>query len=533
MPETTTPGFFTSQTAPAQTFRKFGLRARGWRREQPPDFAYAELSLAARFRNALEELGGLYAAYARFLAWRADLLRTEFLGRLRHVRTDWPTIPRGEVAQILAAELGEPGIELARSLESGPCWNTLSRCAYRARYKDRAVAVQVARDPVSEASLEAFARQVARLDEERIRPATRPEVVEQFHQWIRLAENPARERSYMEALQAVRGRTLVEYPRLVSEISSERVLVLEWVDGEAGPALIARGASEFVDKAAECALEQICTVSAVDADFDPDAMVLTPAGKLALRRADRLVAIPPALVAACLKYVAAVLAGNAPAAAHLLVRLASGRTALHLESRLLDELSNLEPELKVNLQFPPSAGVFEGNWRALRHTGIETPLFLDAMHRNLVTVGYWNAEATAQAQPASDSIAEAQWPVLGRMLRTRVGELLSRDVASDWLIGSGLLFFEGLRQVNRMAEQLRENEMAIGVDLQTADGQEAKRHRSIRDGIIIGMLVVIFLVSLRLTVAAQEAGSGAWLTGFSVLALLTALALFWFVSRFE
>ena len=57
-----------------------------------------------------------------------------------------------------------------------------------------------------------------------------------------------------------------------------------------------------------------------------------------------------------------------------------------LEARLLDELSNLEPELKINLQFPASAAVFEGNWRALKRTGARKPLFLDILHRNLIAV---------------------------------------------------------------------------------------------------------------------------------------------------
>ena len=50
----------------------------------------------------------------------------------------------------------------------------------------------------------------------------------------------------------------------------------------------------------------------------------------------------------------------------------------------------------MNLQFPPSAAIFEGNWRALARTGAEKPLFLDIMHRNLIAVGYWNAESSAR-----------------------------------------------------------------------------------------------------------------------------------------
>jgi len=154
------------------------------------------------------------------------------------------------------------------------------------------------------------------------------------------------------------------------------------------------------------------------------------------------------------------------------------------------------------------------------------------MHRNLIAVGYWNAETAAPPGAAtrsgSDFIAEAQWPVLGRMLRTRLGELVSRETASDWFIGSGLLFFESLRQVNRMAEGLRENDLSLGVDLQR-DEDSAKIHQRIRLGILIGMLLVVFIACLRYAVSAE----GAWSAALSAVAVATGFALFWFVSRFD
>src|SRR5262249_51704958 len=156
-----------------------------------------------------------------------------------------------------------------------------------------------------------------------------------------------------------------------------------------------------------------------------------------IRRANRLVAIPAPMAHSCLKYISAVLASNAPAAAQALARLSSGQPAMDLETKLLDELSNLEPELKVNVNFPVSASIFEGNWCVLRRAGATNPLFLDMIHRSLMAVGYWNSETST-----TDAIAEAQWPVLGRMLPIRLNELMNRETASDWFIGSGLLFFE-------------------------------------------------------------------------------------------
>jgi hypothetical protein len=518
--------------SPEITFQKLGLRSRGIRSVTSVEAAYAELSAAARFRNALEELGGLFTAFGQFLTWRADLLSTDYLGRLRQLKVTVAPVPFVDVTRTIASELGanENAVALAQGLEPRLCWNTMARCAYHAQYRGRAIAVQVARDPIPDSAFDSFEAGVRLIEDEKLSQVMQPAVLAGFREWMRLSDSPARERSYLAALESVRERTLVQYPVLIPEISTEKLLCFEWVEGETIASSIAHGSAAAVSRVAECVLEQDCSIAAIDGDFDPESMVLTASGKLALRRANRLLAIPPALTNTCLKYISAVLASNAPAAAQMLVKLASNRPILTLEERLLDALSSLEPELKINVQFPPSASIFEGNWRALKRTGVQEPLFLDILHRNLIAVGYWNAETAAPPLPPVDLIAEAQWPVLSRVLRTRLGDLARRETASDWFVGSGLVFFEAMRQVNRLAEGLRENDISLGVDVPNGDeDDERKAHKRIRLGILIGMLFVLFLACLRFAVSTE----GVWSVALSMLAIASGFALFWFVSRFD
>ena len=521
------PSFIVPLSDPVVTFQKFGLRSPGVWTGGSVDPAYRELSDAARFRDALEALGGLYAAFGQFLMWRADLLRTDYLGRLRHIKSLGAPIPASDVSRTLSSELGPKGGALAQFLESEPCWNTLARCAYRTQYQGKTVAVQMARDPIPDAAFESFETGLRLIEDEKVRETLKPATLARFREWMRLSDSPARERAYLDALHSVREKTLAQYPVLLPELSTEKVLCFEWVEGESVASLIAKGSPEAVQRLAEYVLEQFCTIAALDGDFDAESMALTPSGRLTLRRANRMVAIPPSLTSASLKYISSVLASNAPSAAHMLAKLSSGVSS-NLEAKLLDELSNLEPELKVNLQFPLSAAIFEGNWRALTRTGAAKPLFLDIMHRNVTAVGYWNAETAAPPAPATDFIAEAQWPVFDRMFRSRLGAIANRETGSDWFVGSGLLMFEGMRQISRMAEGLRENDISLGVDLQT-DDDSSKIHERIRSGILIGMLLVVLLASLRFAVSVQ----GAWSAALSAVAVAAALALFCFVSRFD
>jgi hypothetical protein len=86
-----------------------------------------------------------------------------------------------------------------------------------------------------------------------------------------------------------------------------------------------------------------------------------------------------------------------------------------------------------------------------------------------------------------------------------------------------------MRQASRLADQVRQNEVAVGVDLQTPPEEARKIRRTVRDRVLLGMLLVGFLISLRLASIA----AGPWQILWSAVAGCAAAALFWFVSRIE
>src|SRR5260370_3548431 len=96
-------------TSPEITFQKLGLRSRGIGRAPSVEPGFVGLSEAARFRNALEELGGLFAAFGQFLCWRADLLGADYLGRLRQLKLHAAPIPIGDVTSAISSDLGGGG----------------------------------------------------------------------------------------------------------------------------------------------------------------------------------------------------------------------------------------------------------------------------------------------------------------------------------------------------------------------------------------------------------------------------------------
>ena len=229
-----------------------------------------------------------------------------------------------------------------------------------------------------------------------------------------------------------------------------------------------------------------------------------------------------------MKYIAAVLEGRPSITVQMLLNLALGKSSGGLENALLALLSAIEPELKVALWFPESAASFESNWRALARLDMDRPLFLNCLHRNLIATGYWTAEAVAAGGTAVDTITEAHWPVVRRVLKLNAEQFLDPMVVTEWTVGLGLLGFGAIREANRLAEEVRDNSLSMEVDVGV--GQQASSRSSRRNfgtTILIACLLITILATLRWGDAlAQPAQS------LMVIAAYAALvALFWVVGK--
>lgn len=473
----------------------------------------------------------MYVAFARFLMWRADLLEAEYINALRQMRFDFMPVPRDQVVKLLRTELGSAADGLIAEMESEPVWSTLSRTGYLSWHEGQMVAIQVAREPVAEPALVDFEAGIGSLGHPDISPAAHRRILREFRQWLRHSESVSLERSYLEVIGRSRGSTSVDYPALIPEISTSNVLCWPWVEGEPVSSLIRRGSIDDVQRVAVAVLEQYCSLSIVDADLQPDAMVLpTGSDRLAIRHLDRPFSVPPPAVNNGMKYIAAVLEGNASATVQNLLTMAVGQSSANLESELLNLMSGIEPELKVHAWHPGSTSAFESNWRALGKLDVSRPrpLYLDCLHRNLIAIGYWTSDAVAAGGEPTDPIADAQWPVVDRVLRANASQFLNPAVLTEWSVSLGLLTFGAMREANRLAEELRENNLTLEVETEPeADQSEEEGGPRIWRVLTAGALLAVLLFALRWGSAAQGAMSVA-MVGVAVGALV---GLVWVVRR--
>jgi hypothetical protein len=458
--------------------------------------------------------------FARFLAGRRDVLPFDYVESLANYDLKTPPPGRVEVEQLLAAELGETGRRLARESAAEPCWSTPVRCAWQSFFQDAPVIVQVARPVPSEDAIAAFVAGLRACGHPVAPIVTSLPVVLQFREWLGYTEAPSRERRLLDTLLEMQGKTETLFPAIIPELSTDRVLAWPWVSGESLGPVAARAVPGIRRMMAEAILEQACVLSFVEGEMDFSALVLTSGQRLAWRRVARPVPITMGRERTLLRYIASTLNENSADAAHWLLALAGHREAHRLKSRLRAAMSAIQPELSAREGQSAAVAAFEGNWRALAALGVDRPLFIDYLHRNLVTV------AAAPAHP--DCLGEAQASVLGTMLRNRVGRTLRRDALGEWIVASGLAALESLRYINRVASELQEGPASIPVPRRRKESQ-SRLNRVAMFGTFTAIFLASFLVCLRWSSRLHQP----WSTTLAVAALLSALGLFWSLSRME
>ena len=483
-------------------------------------------SVPSQFCEFLQGQGGLHLWFAEFLQWRADLVRARTLLALQTLPKPAWTLSREEASVIVCADLGEVGAAVAATLSATPFWNDGLICVYRARLDLREVVLQFSRSPFTPVEFKTLERSLAgwrgEIEEWRFDEG----VFLQFREWLRVGLSASAGRRLLHAVQEYKGDAVTLFPEPIDRLCSERVLGYTWLEGRTLTELVTAGVPEASQKWCETMLEQVCLFSVVDAGSRLDNLVLTSSGQIGLRIPPRFLAVPAVHVRRMLKYISSVFAGNVPAAAHALLRMSGSEGGD--DPAMLDALASVEPDLKVNLAFPPSGAHFENHWRALAALQKSRPLFLDCLHRNLIAAGF----AAAHRNTGGDPLEQAHWPVLGRLLRTRMGALFTRESASDWMMGSGLLMVEAMRQMGRLVEDFRDDDVALRVNLSASGGQNAgSRAANLSAARLIagGALLTILLLSLRWGFAL----SGAWSAAAAAVGVLAAIGLFLVVSQIE
>ncbi|MBN2980014.1 MULTISPECIES: ABC1 kinase family protein [Cohnella] len=250
-------------------------------------------SIGLRIRLFLEEMGPTFVKLGQLASTRADLLPAEVIAELARLQDDVPAFPFSEARTILEKELGSSVEELFLEIQETPIAAASIGQVHYAVLKDGTdVAVKVQRPSVRsriETDLEILG-ELSRLAEKRLDWARRyrvSEMMEELGSALRNELNYGREASNAEKFAVFSAELpYVRIPRVFRELSSGKVLTMEFIDGirlNEREKLEREGISraQVAERFTTAMLQQILIEGFFHADPHPGNVLVLPGGELA------------------------------------------------------------------------------------------------------------------------------------------------------------------------------------------------------------------------------------------------------------
>lgn len=248
-------------------------------------------------------LGPTFVKLAQVFASRADLIPEPYLSVLGRLTDQVPTVPWEAIRAQLVEAYHDTPERIFDSLDQRPVASASLGQVYRARWRGRDVAVKVlrpgieatvARDLVSARAITAWAA----------RQWPNPHVlglqalVEEFAARISEELDFRLEAEYANEVRAnFAGNPRVVIPEVMHELTRQRVLVLEYIEGTRVDRLVTGGvdAGRLAGMVMEVYVQMMLVDGLFHADPHPGNLLLTADGRLVLLDFGMMVRVPSAL----------------------------------------------------------------------------------------------------------------------------------------------------------------------------------------------------------------------------------------------
>jgi ubiquinone biosynthesis protein len=381
------------------------LRGRHQRREDQAD---GRAALASSLRGALEAGGVTFTKLGQLLSTRRDLLPEEFTAELSRLQDRAEPAPWDQVQEVLAQSFGVPVDQVFAELDPEPAAAASIAQVHKARLRcaDGAgdvVAVKVQRPGIRatvEQDLDILQRLAVTLEKRAswARAVGAVGVARGFAAAMREELDFRVEASNMAVIaatwsaqqRAVGGQVPVVMPGLYQELSTEHVLVIEWLDGislrAAGPLIDDRGLdrAELTGTLLRSVIYQITEGGAYHADPHPGNVLLLADGRLALLDFGSVGRLDAQQRAALQNLLLAIGRGDPAALRDALLELVTPTTDID-EQQLERALGQfMARHLAVGL--PPSAEIFTDLFRLASRFQLSIPPEIGTVLRALATL---------------------------------------------------------------------------------------------------------------------------------------------------
>lgn len=268
------------------------LVGKGWLRNRDGE-ALADQSRDVRIRLALEALGPTFIKLGQIMSTRPDVVGVELASELEKLQASVAADPFDKVSTTIAEDLGQPLSELFAEFSEEPIASASIGQVHRARLPSgEEVAVKVQHQEIQQivdVDLDIFmglAQLAERIPElESYRPTT---MAAEFQRTLRRELDFTRERRHIEQFhEAFSDQPEIAIPTVYPDLCSDRVLVMQWMDGVSLASTEAVKAMDIdlgkvTRIGAEMYLEMIFQHGLYHADPHPGNLLLMPDGALGL-----------------------------------------------------------------------------------------------------------------------------------------------------------------------------------------------------------------------------------------------------------
>ncbi|MGK7905989.1 MAG: ABC1 kinase family protein [Synechococcus sp.] len=464
----------------------------------------------AVLRNILVELGPVYVKLGQLLSTRPDLLPASYIEALSDLQTNVPPSPWAEVEALLRVEYGDrPLSEVFEQFDPIPIAAGSIGQVHRATLPDgRNVAVKVRRP-----GLELLVQRDVDLIMLIARLASTTEfgqtydivgLAKEFTQSLMAELNFSREakntNQFRGALLSSRWfkPNQVVIPEVIDAVTTEKVLVLDWIDGtpilKAAISGEAYGGDEQLERQAIARLllqaffQQICVDGFFHADPHPGNLLYLGEGRLALLDCGMAGNLDPKTQEILIELLLAIATLDPQRCAQLVLRLSPPEDPVRLVKLQNDFDRLLRRYAGVSLSRINFGELFYEVLETARNNRIRVP-----GNMGLCAKAIANLEGVArEINPDFDLVTEIE-PLSTDLLQTRLIGDRPLPTALRMLLDFKSLAIQSPRQVEVLLERLTSETLQWNLNLQQVDGLRHSFETSanrLSFSIVVGALII-------------------------------------------
>ena len=191
-----------------------------------------------RLRRTLEKLGPTFIKFGQLLSVRPDLVPREYAKELEKLQDHVPPFPFKQVKEILEKDFGRKLSDIFGSFEKNPIAAASISQVHRAVLKTgEEVAVKIQRPDVkkimeTDIEIMEYIAHVAENNMEDMKKFRPVKIIDEFKEWTeKELDFKLEARNAKRFYQNFKNSKTVHIPKVYDEMTSERVLTLEFIDG--------------------------------------------------------------------------------------------------------------------------------------------------------------------------------------------------------------------------------------------------------------------------------------------------------------